>query len=193
MLLELAIVKPIKNYTKENYTTIASGKVPIYELICAAALIINIYVSEFSLKLIELCIFSILIITIAFIDFYLKIIPDKIVCIFAVVNFIFAVLNHIVYARGIFDSLILRDGSNSAWYIQAGQQLWFYTKFDFLSTYRFRVIETQPTSRIITDITGYTDGTGIGSTVPESGYYLLEITPRTSLGASINSYMVQIQ
>jgi hypothetical protein len=66
-------------------------------------------------------------------------------------------------------------------------------QFDFLSTYRWRVIETQPTNRVITDFTGYTDATGIGLQVPESGYYILEISPETSLGAFIKSYSVQIQ
>lgn len=88
---------------------------------------------------------------------------------------------------------ILRDVSSSAWYIQAGKHLWFHTKFDFASTYQFRVLETQPTSRVVTDITGFTDGCGVGLTIPESGYYLLEITPKTSLGAFINSYIVQIE
>ena len=103
--LGFVIGKFIKDYVKRSYT-IASGKVPFYELICAAAVYINIYVSGFNLKLIELCIFSIFIITIGFIDFYLKIIPDKIVCLFAVVGLIFAVLNNIDHPRGIFDNLI---------------------------------------------------------------------------------------
>jgi hypothetical protein len=88
---------------------------------------------------------------------------------------------------------ILRDVSNSAWYIHNYEYLYFYMQFDFLSTYRWRVIETQPTNRVITDFTGYTDATGIGLQVPESGYYILEISPETSLGAFIKSYSVQIQ
>jgi leader peptidase (prepilin peptidase)/N-methyltransferase len=71
-----------------------------------AAFYINAYIFGFGIRLIEHCIFSIFIITVGFIDFHFKIIPDKIVCIFAAVNFIFAVLNNIDYPRGIFDNLI---------------------------------------------------------------------------------------
>jgi hypothetical protein len=91
---------------------------------------------------------------------------------------------------------ILRNNVNGGvWYVQAGQQLYFNCSFDYASTYEFKIVRTSTSPQeIIVSETVYTDGFGI-TTLPmeQSGTYLIIVEPKTSLGAMINSYAVQIQ
>lgn len=91
---------------------------------------------------------------------------------------------------------ILRNNVNGgAWYVQAGQQLFFNCFFDFDSTYEFKIVRTSPSPQevIVTEVV-FTENFGI-TTLPmeQSGLYLIIVTPKTSLGAMINSYCVEIQ
>ena len=80
----------------EKYS-INPGKVPFFELIMSAGFYLNFLLSGFCLKFIEYCLFSIFIIVIGYIDIKTKIIPDKIVLYFAVINGLFVVLNLIAF------------------------------------------------------------------------------------------------
>lgn len=88
--------------------SIETINVPYFKLLTATAFYLNVYISgsEFNLRFIEFCSFSLFILTIGFIDFYLKIIPNVIVLLFSAVNLIFVVFNCIVYSESILDNLI---------------------------------------------------------------------------------------
>ncbi len=98
------IGKVIRKYITVKYSIVTS-KFPYYELITAIAFCMNAFFMGFSLRFIEFCSFSLFILTIGFIDFYFKIIPNVIVLLFAIVNMFFAVLNSIVCSKSILNSL----------------------------------------------------------------------------------------
>lgn len=99
------IGKVVLKYITVRYSFVSS-RFPYFELLTAAAFYLNVCISGFNLRFIESCSFSLFIITVGFIDFYLRIIPNEIVCLFAAVNLIFAVLNCIVYSESILNNLI---------------------------------------------------------------------------------------
>ncbi len=99
------IGKVIRKYITVIYSVVTI-KFPCFELLTAVAFYFNVYTSGFSLRFIEFCSFSLFIFTIGFIDFHLKIIPNKIVCLFVAVNLIFSIINCIVYSESILNNLI---------------------------------------------------------------------------------------
>lgn len=102
-VLGIILSKIIKNYLAKNYyINIKIDKTIFLELILCTAFIINIYLFGLTYKFIEICCFSVCIITIATIDFYLKIIPNKIVFLFAITNLLFVLLNYIIYSENMF-------------------------------------------------------------------------------------------